>query len=81
MQQHIAGAIDAHIQAVAAATAVATVAPMTGEDVELWLSRWCMIGREVNKPQIQGGEFDCSRTVPERKNAVKRGFGLQTQRS
>jgi len=57
MQQRIAGAIDAHIQALQAATTVATVALLTREDVELWLSGWCMIGREVKKPQIQRGEF------------------------
>jgi len=44
MQQHIAGAIDTHIQTVAAATAVATVAGITREGMELWLSRWDMIG-------------------------------------
>jgi hypothetical protein len=35
MQQHIAGAIDGHIQAVAAAKAAATVAQLTREEVEL----------------------------------------------
>jgi hypothetical protein len=48
MQQHIACAIDAHVQAVAAATAAATVARLTREDGELWLSGWCMIGPGVN---------------------------------
>ena len=67
MQQHIACVIDAHIQAVAAARAVATVAGLTREDVELWLSGWCMIGPK--------GEFDCSGTVPEPENVVKALFG------
>jgi hypothetical protein len=63
MQQHTAGAIDGHIQTVAVATAVATVARLTREDVELRLSEWCMIGPK--------GEFDCSGTVPEPENVVK----------
>src|ERR1700682_2931412 len=53
MQQHIAGAIDAHIQTVAAAIAVATVAGITREGMELWLSRWDMIvrnGTRTRKP-------------------------------
>jgi hypothetical protein len=73
MQQHIAGGIDAHIQTVAAARAVATVAGLTREDVELWLSGWCMIGPK--------GEFDCSGTVPEPENVVKALFGSRLTKS
>lgn len=68
VQQHTAGAIDGHIQAVAVATALATVARLTREDVELRLSGWCMIGPK--------GEFDCSRTVPEPENLVKPLFDV-----
>jgi len=44
MQQHIACAVGTHIQTVAAATVVATVAGITREGMELWLSRRDMIG-------------------------------------
>jgi hypothetical protein len=59
MQQHVACGIDAHVQAVAAAT----VARLTREDVELWLSGCCMIS-----PKCEPG---CSRTVREPENDVK----------
>ena len=71
MQQHIACAIDARVQTVAGLRAISTVERLTRDDVELWLSGWCMIGRRVNRSQIRRAQFDCSRTVPEPKNVVK----------